>query len=204
MSEDGRVRLEHAEVTGERVHLRPISVEDAAASFELVHDEPLITDWVLWDGPERVEELEERYSSWAKDREDRIHYALSILERASGEWAGSIGIWHSHAEPVAVLGYLVGAPYQGRGFASEAVLYAVELAFRELNVLLVRAEVFVGNVASIRVLEKAGMQLDEGQEILHEKRGVQVSSHSFSLSRATWELIATPEARWTVRVTREG
>lgn len=202
MTGNGRVCLEHAEVVGERVRLRPVSVEDASASFELIHDQRAITDWIIWDGPEGIEELEERYSRWVKVREDRTLYAFSIVDRASGEWAGSIGIWHFHEEPVAVLGYLVGVPYQGRGLGSEAVSCAVELAFRELNVLLVRAEVFVNNLPSIRILEKVGMRHDEGEEIFHEKRGAQVLSHSYSISRVDWELGAPPKGDWQVRSSR--
>ena len=200
MTGHGRVCFEHAEVIAERVHLRPVSVEDASASFDLIHDQPAITDWIIWDGPEGIEELEERYSRWVKVREDRTLYAFSIVDRSSGEWAGSIGIWHFHEEPVAVLGYLVGVPYQGRGLGSEAVSCAVELAFRELNVLLVRAEVFVNNLPSIRILEKVGMRHDEGEEIFHEKGGAQVLSHSYSISRVDWELAAPPKADWQVRL----
>ena len=202
MTSSGRVVLEHAEVAGELVQLRPSSAADAAASFELVHDQPAITDWILWDGPESIEELEERYSCWAQEREDRTLYAFSIVERASGEWAGSIGVWHYHEEPVAVLGYLVGVPYQGRGLGTEAVSCAVELAFRELQVLLIRAEVFANNLPSIRILEKVGMRHDEGEEIFHEKRGAEVLSHSYSISRVDWELAAPPKGDWQVRSAR--
>ena len=203
MSAYGRVRLEHAEVTGERVRLRPISVEDAAACFELVHDEPLITDWILWDGPDRIEELEERYASWSLDREDETHYVFAILECASGEWAGSIGLHHRSDGPVATLGYLVGVPYQGRGLGTEAVQHVVELAFRGLEVLLVRAEVFVGNVPSIHVLESTGLRLDEGVLTTREKQERTIETHSYSISRADWEAGTSPAAEWAVRSSRE-
>ncbi len=197
------VRLEHAEVRGERVHLRPVSPNDAAAAYDLLHDEDQITSWIVWEGPERQSDLEERYTRWIIEGEDETLYAFAIEDESSGEWAGSIGLHQQKSEPVASLGYLVGVPYQGRGLGTEAVRHVVELAFRELDLLLVRADVFSGNIPSIRVLEKVGLRRDEGVEIFHEKRGDQVLLHSYSISRVDWELAAPPKTAWQVRSTRE-
>ena len=204
MSERGRVRLEHAEVTGERVHLRAISSDDASACFELVHGVGAIIDWIQWDGPERVEELEESYASWPTDTEEMTGYMFAVIDLESEEWAGSVDVRHLKEHPVATLGYLIGVPFQGRGLASEAVRFMVEIAFQELSVLLVRAEVFEGNQPSIRVLEKAGFGLEEGQELTCEKRGLTIKKQVYSISRVEWELGPPCEHAWTTRVLREG
>ena len=198
----GRARLERASVISERVHLRPIAADDASAAFALIHGQPAITDWIEWDGPARVEELEESYAAWPTDTEEMTGYMFAVIERASGDWAGSVDVRHMKEHPVATLGYLIGSPFQGRGLATEAVGHLVQLAFEELSVLLVRAEVFEGNQASIRVLEKSGLRREEGREISCEKRGVQVTKHVYSISRVEWELSAPARAAWQVSTSR--
>ena len=204
MSAFGRVRLEQAEVTGDRLRLRPITVEDAPSCFEQVHGVRAITDWIQWDGPERVEELEESYASWPTDTEEMTGYRFAVIDLESDEWAGSVDVRHLKEHPVATLGYLIGVPFQGRGLASEAVRFLVELAFQELSVLLVRAEVFEGNQPSIRVLEKAGLRLEDGQEVTCEKRGLRIKKQVYSVSRVEWGLRSPCEHPWTTRAVREG
>lgn len=199
----GRVSLEHAEVTGARIHMRSSSKGDAPACFELLHEEPRITDWILWDGPEELVEVERMLDPWKKERKTETAYYFSIVERASDEWAGCLGLKHAMEKPMAMIWYFAGVPYHGRGLTSEAVRLAVELAFRELEVMLVLAKVFVGNDASIRILEKVGMRLDEGRESIYEKKGEELTAQSYSISRVDWELGAPPKSDWKVRSTRE-
>jgi ribosomal-protein-alanine N-acetyltransferase len=202
MSGYARVSLEHAEVKGERVYLRPITKLDARACYDLVHGVSAITDWTEWDGPENLEEVEGHYSEWPLEGEELSNYTFAIIEVSSGDWAGSISLRHRKGDPVAGLGYLVGVPYQGRGLCSEAVRLVVQLAFEALEVLLVEAELFAENGASQRILEKVGMCRDERGDELYEKRGVERLSHLYSLSRVTWELAAERESVWEFRSSR--
>ena len=58
----------------------------------------------------------------------------------------------------AEVGYRINVQYWGQGYATEAVGLAIEYAFLTLQVKFVWAEVQVENPASVRVLEKLGMQ----------------------------------------------
>ena len=59
---------------------------------------------------------------------------------------------------VAELGYWLGEPYWGRGIMTGAVSLMTEYAFKKLPLNRIYAEPFANNLASIRVLEKAGFQ----------------------------------------------
>jgi len=61
----------------------------------------------------------------------------------------------------AYLGYFVSERHNGRGYATEAVRQVVDAAFGVLGLHRVQAAVIPRNVASIRVLEKAGFR-EEG------------------------------------------
>lgn len=58
----------------------------------------------------------------------------------------------------AEIGYWIGEPYWGKGYATIAVKLLVEYAFKQLNLLRVYAYIFSYNTASMRVLEKAGFE----------------------------------------------
>ncbi|WP_242580544.1 GNAT family N-acetyltransferase [Streptomyces sp. MST-110588] len=81
-----------------------------------------------------------------------------ILERESGLVVGSIGLFRPAREGVVEFGYGVVASRRGRGYASEAARAIVEFALDAPEVHTVRADVELGNPASIRVLEKAGLR----------------------------------------------
>lgn len=61
------------------------------------------------------------------------------------------------------LGYSVAPAYWGQGIASEAVRLFVPALHNDLGIRRILAKVFADNVASIRVLQKAGFSL-EGTE----------------------------------------
>ena len=60
------------------------------------------------------------------------------------------------------LGYWIGQPFAGRGYATAAVWAMIGFAFHDLNLHRLEAACVPGNTASRRVLEKAGFGL-EGQ-----------------------------------------
>lgn len=57
-----------------------------------------------------------------------------------------------------VLGYKIDKDLQGRGYATQAVQRAIEIAFQVLQLHRVEADIMPRNAASIRVVEKCGME----------------------------------------------
>jgi RimJ/RimL family protein N-acetyltransferase len=71
------------------------------------------------------------------------------------------------------LGYLLDPAHHGRGYATEMVRAALDLAFGELGLRRVTAGCFAGNIASWRVMEKAGMRREQHgvRDSWHEELG---------------------------------
>lgn len=61
------------------------------------------------------------------------------------------------------LGYVIHPAYQGKGYATE-MLNAVLLDLKELGYIKVLAGAFEENIASIRVMEKCGMEKTDREE----------------------------------------
>ncbi|MBX6425177.1 MAG: GNAT family N-acetyltransferase [Variibacter sp.] len=80
-----------------------------------------------------------------------------VITLADGTLIGSCGLGLLDGA-VPEIGYWLGVPYWGKGFATEAVRAVIDYAFAELNHHALQAGARVTNPASRRILEKCGFQ----------------------------------------------
>lgn len=133
-----------------RLTLRPLAAADA------IHFARLL-------GPDReaVQQMaqmpdpctENAARGWIEARLGPGAYVFAILRRADEEFLGVAGFGGPPDLPE--MGYWIGAPYRGQGFATEAITALVQQA-RFSGVPRLHADTFPGNPASARVLAKAG------------------------------------------------
>ncbi len=101
-------------------------------------------------------ELEQAHGflRWVSTHPSPTVWAVEV----DGEAAGGIGLeMHTDVERVsAEIGYWLGESIWGRGVATEAVTAVTAEAFRQFDLTRIYALPFADNVASTRVLEKAG------------------------------------------------
>jgi RimJ/RimL family protein N-acetyltransferase len=84
----------------------------------------------------------------------RDAYNWAITLRATGDVAGWLGIGGKSERSC---GYALLPPYCGKGYMTEALRAVIEEEFHTLGARRIRATCEVSNIASARVLEKAGM-----------------------------------------------
>ena len=180
-------RFDHVEMTGDSVRLRPCEAADAEAAYALLEDS-VVTRTLLWDGPSDADELAASYAlrrQWWKEGTGEYTFAIDALE--SGAVIGSLGLHLPDGPQEASVGYWLGQPFWGRGFATEAVRLALHFAYRHAGAARVIAIVFTGNPASRRVLEKNGFHLEATLAGTRPKRGELLDEWRFSLSKSEWE-----------------
>jgi RimJ/RimL family protein N-acetyltransferase len=85
------------------------------------------------------------------------------------ELCGGVGLTLADAHKHAELGYWIGVPFWGKGYATEAAAAVVEFGFGTLRLNRIFAHHFAGNAGSQRVLEKIGMR-HEGQFRQHIRK----------------------------------
>ncbi len=145
------------------VYLRQLELGDAEALLEvLVRDRAFLDRWEPIR-PDTFFTLEVQQRGLAKLREAQDLVDFGIFLEAGDELVGRIQLTGISPAPFenAHLGYFVSERHNGRGYATEAVRQGVDAAFVELGLHRVQAAVIPRNVASIRVLEKAGLR-EEG------------------------------------------
>ena len=85
-------------------------------------------------------------------------YALWRIEKTDGTAVGDLCFKGLGENGAAEIGYGILEPYQGRGYATEAVQAACRWAFRHPELKALEAETAPENTASQRVLEKCGFR----------------------------------------------
>ena len=91
-----------------------------------------------------------------------------------GQIVGSISVERKADENYAIgaIDYMIMTPFWSQGIGTEAVRQICEIAFRKLTLERIIGEVFPENLASARVLEKNGFQLEETRAGAVVKGGV--------------------------------
>jgi RimJ/RimL family protein N-acetyltransferase len=100
----------------------------------------------------------EQFLALCEHQSPRTYFAIEV----NGEAAGGIGLTlHDDIERVsAELGYWLGETYWSRGIVSEAVIAMTDWAFVSFPLTRIYAVPFARNLASTRILEKAGYSLE--------------------------------------------
>jgi [ribosomal protein S5]-alanine N-acetyltransferase len=104
-----------------------------------------------------------------------------------GAISGSIGI-HPQQDIMrknAELGYWLGEPYWGKGITTKAVIKMVEYGFRNFDIERIFARPFGTNIASQKVLTKAGFILEGRFERTILKNGVMLDELIYAIRKKT-------------------
>ena len=109
-------------------------------------------------------------------------FAFAVTRKGEDSLIGMCGV---HLRETGFeLGYWLGRPYWGQGYASEAAGEVLAFAFRNLRAESVEAGWFHDNPASGRVLEKLGFRPDGAAERDCAARGASVLCNLVIMSRA--------------------
>jgi len=85
---------------------------------------------------------------------------FAITLRADGQFCGGVGLRLDPAYQHAELGYWLGVPFWGCGYATEAARAMLDYGFDVLNLHRIYASYFAHNLASGGVLRKIGMRYE--------------------------------------------
>ena len=167
--------------------LRPFRAADIPAIVRLLSD-PAIAQTTL-NIPYPYDEAKARdwLASQQQEREAGTGHTFAITCREDGRLLGAIDIRPRARHQKAAIGYWIGKPYWGRGYATEAVRAVIRYGFEALGLNRIYATHFTGNPASGRVMQKAGMQY-EGTLRQDVRKGDEFRDHAvYGILREEWQ-----------------
>ncbi len=137
-----------------RLRLRPPLAGDADAIEAYVGDRRVAEMTALIPHPYPVggaaEWIGRAQEAWAAGR--LASFVISF--RSDGRLVGVISLGTGNVE----IGYWIGVPYWGNGYATEALRRVLAYAFHEVGIERVSTYHFAHNPASGRVMQKAGLK----------------------------------------------
>jgi len=138
-----------------RLYLRPFTGADAAAVHQ-IYSSPVVMRYVATGAVKQLRATERMLRDYAAHQRTRGYSFWAVVERESEALIGDAGLYRTPAGEVE-LGYTLGEPWWGRGYATEAAVAWLEAAFGPLAIDEVIALAEPANTASLRVLAKVGM-----------------------------------------------
>jgi RimJ/RimL family protein N-acetyltransferase len=164
--------------------LRPFRLDDAAAVQRLASARE-IAEMTLNIPHPYPDGAAEAWITASAARDDAFEFA--IVASADGSLVGAIGLALQRVHSRAELGYWIGVPYWGCGYATEAAGAVLEYAFATLELHRVYAIHYSKNPASGRVLQKLGMT-HEGRQRGHVlKWGEYLDEEVYGILRDEWQ-----------------
>jgi RimJ/RimL family protein N-acetyltransferase len=136
----------------ERLVLRAPRLEDAKAVVALASDRRVAENTARIPHPYRMSDALEWITSVTAE-EGKQTFLITL----AGAPVGACGI-DLREGSTPELGYWIGAPHWGQGYATEAARAVIDHAFTDLGHEALQAGARVSNPASRRVLEKCGFQ----------------------------------------------
>jgi ribosomal-protein-alanine N-acetyltransferase len=158
----------------ERLILRPWTLEDADALFEICRD----SDVMLHIGNRKPYESVDdavKFLNWAVSYQKKNGFCRwAVIEKSSGKIVGSCGFLRQKCDDKD-LGYLFAREVWGKGLATEAGRACLQYGFEKLNFTKVIALTDVDHFVSQKVLEKIGFTrrgiekyFDEEEDMVYE------------------------------------
>ena len=177
------------------IRLEPIALAHAPAVQTLASD-PRIADTsnVPFPYPEDGAVAWIRYTLALRELGREVNFAIV---REPGTVVGVCGVLNIEGTPKrGELGYWVGVPFWGRGYASAAARDLVRLVFEEHGVEQLYSSCLVRNPASWRVLEKTGFRHVGFGTHQNSKWTAHDRFALFELTKAEWlQQLPTPNSQ---------
>ncbi|MFT4660147.1 MAG: ribosomal-protein-alanine N-acetyltransferase [Patiriisocius sp.] len=148
----------------ERLILRPLSIEDLSAVHNL-HSLPETDEFNTLGIPKDIDETEKVITPLVRVNESELrgNFTWAIESKDEHDFIGLIAM-NLAAEKFsrAEVWYKLDSKFWKNGYATESVKRLLSFGFNDLDLHRIEAGCAVGNLGSLKVLEKAGM-IKEGR-----------------------------------------
>ena len=139
----------------ERLVLRKPRMDDVPVIFEAYAQDPEVTRYLVWKPHKNVQETEQFITAYLQLWQMGRDFAYAITLKENDKLIGMFGL-HPMKFNLEV-GYGLARPFWKKGYMTEALRTMIEWAFTQPEVFRVQATCDIENIASARVMEKAGM-----------------------------------------------
>ena len=145
----------------ERLILRRIKESDAEEAFENWTNDSKVTRYISWEPHGNVEVTKSFLKSVVEEYNKEFTYKWVVYVKELDNIIGTIDIVHkSILDKTCEIGYCYGSKYWNKGYGTEALKKVIEFLFNEVGFELIEIKHQEENIASGKVMQKAGLKYD--------------------------------------------
>lgn len=144
----------------ERLVLREVTLTDAAEMLQL-HSDPVVQKYTGEALIESIEEMQQVIRTRVSNYQKYGYGRWATFLKEGMQFIGWAGLAYLPEFDEIDLGYRFSPLYWGKGFATEASHAILSYGFGELQLKRIIAIAMKDNLASIKVMQKVGMEFDK-------------------------------------------
>ena len=176
----------------ERLVLRCFELSDAEELYRNLVSDPEVSRFMCYDTCEDLGETLKHIDRWldffSKLEQGSSWCIFSIILKSTGELIGTIDYHVTDREAQAAeIGYKLGTAWWRKGYATEALHALIDYLFKEVGLNRLWADHDSRNIASGRVLLKAGMLCEGTARQCYVRKGHLVDKVSYAILKSDWE-----------------
>ncbi len=168
-----------------RFELRIPNSEDIPSVFSATKHKGF-NDGMLWEPPEKEEELVEALHRNHKAWELGEGYAFTIIEKGTTKFLGRISIRKTKELNIWNVGFWTHPEVQNQGVMSESLNVIIKFGFEKLLAQRIVACYAMWNKSSEKVLKKNGMKFIRHIEKGFKKKGEWIAENLLAISKEEW------------------
>jgi [ribosomal protein S5]-alanine N-acetyltransferase len=171
----------------ERLILRPLELSDIPQLVPLIGASEVAATTLRIPHPYTEQHAREFITLQSASAQQAPIAGQAITRKQDNQLIGGIGLQVDDTHKRAELGYWIGVPFSGNGYATEAARAMLAHGFGNLQLHRIFASHFTGNTASAGVLKKIGMRHEGCQRDHILKWGKFLDSELYGILRSEWE-----------------
>ncbi len=151
----------------DRLLLRELNVNDSKSFYELNQNQNVIkyTGDTSFENITEAENFLRNYNDYEMNGFGR----WVVIDKSTGEFLGWCGLKYVKEIDETDIGFRFFEKYWNRGFATESAMACLKYGFEKLNLNTVVGRAMAENTASIKVLEKIGMNYEKEFDFVKHK-----------------------------------
>ena len=170
-----------------RLRLRKLTPEDTDHYFRYLFGSESVSRYMLWNPHKDISESAASIQKVLHRYEEGRCYRWAIAHKETDSLMGIIDLLRFDEESESCsFAYMLGQPFWGCGYGTEALKAVFSFAFTEMEVKSIIADHMAENPASGRVMEKSGMRKIGFLPKKYEKNGILQDAVQYRITKDDW------------------